>query len=460
MVSWTPDLDRVRGPISWRISAALSHDIQTGRLSAGEQLPTHRTLARELGVTVNTVTKAYAEAERNKLVVSRTGRGTFVKSFPEEMENDASLPRMTIDFERNITSNTHFNPILNRLFGTLARRGSLHGLVDFQPNPGANRHRAAGAHWIQRRGIDAKPDQIIVCNGAQEGLFATLSAIARPTDTVLTEKLNHIGVRDIADILQINLRGVETDEEGLIPEALDEAYGLEENVVAVLAHPTNHNPTNEFASLERREAVAEFVGRTGLFLIEDDTFGHLSADDVPTYATIAPDRCIYLCGLSKSVAVGMRLGYILACSSMRNRLIGRLNKLHGHSPALSGEIAASLIEQGSADEMVAWHRNEARTRQKLACEILGLDSASIPPSYHRWIKLPEPWRANDFAAELRTHGVLISPADKFSVDRSPAPHAFRVALGAVPDLTRLEEGLKTIAEGLRLGSNRILPAQQ
>ncbi len=450
-------MDEARGPLYWRISAALARDIQTGRLSAGEQLPTHRLLARELGVTVNTVTKAYAEAERNNLVVSRTGRGTFVKSFPEEMENDAALPRVTIDFGRNITSSTQFNPIFNRLFGALSRRGSLHGLLEYQPNPGANRHRAAGARWLKRRGIDANPDQIIVCNGAQEGLFATLSAITRPRDTVLTEKLNYTGIRFIADILHINLRGVETDDQGLIPEALEHAYRHEDNVAAVLANPTNHNPTNAHAPLERRMAIAKFAGQAGLFLIEDDTFGHLSANDTPTYATIAPDRCIYICGMSKSIAAGFRLGYVLACPSLRDRLINSLNKIHGSSPALTGEIAALLIEQGSAEEIVAWHRDQARIRQLLACDVLGLDSTILPPSYHRWIDLPEPWRADDFAAELRTHGVLISPADKFSVDRSPAPHAFRLAMGAEPDMTRLKEGLKVIAHGLSLDSNHLLP---
>src|SRR3546814_15344356 len=73
---WLPNLDQVRGPLYWRIHAALASDVRSGRLAPGERLPTHRTLARALGVTVNTVTRAFAEAERSGLVVSRVGRGT------------------------------------------------------------------------------------------------------------------------------------------------------------------------------------------------------------------------------------------------------------------------------------------------------------------------------------------------------------------------------------------------
>src|SRR3546814_18372704 len=91
-LTWLPNLDQVRGPLYWRIHAALANDIRAGRLAAGEQLPTHRTLARTLGVTVNTVSRALAEAERSALVVSLVGRGTFVKGFHYDLVGDNAGP--------------------------------------------------------------------------------------------------------------------------------------------------------------------------------------------------------------------------------------------------------------------------------------------------------------------------------------------------------------------------------
>src|SRR3546814_14496488 len=79
--------------------------------------------------------------------------------------------------------------------------------------------------------MEAGPGQVIVCNGAQEGLLTSLSAIARPRDTVVTEKLNYAGVRHIARSLDLNLRGVECDAQGMLPDALEVAC-QQENVAA------------------------------------------------------------------------------------------------------------------------------------------------------------------------------------------------------------------------------------
>src|SRR3546814_8763980 len=108
-LTWLPNLDQVRGPLYWRIHAALANDIRAGRLAAGEQLPTHRTLARTLGVTVNTVSRAFAEAERSALVVSRVGRGTYVKGFPEDLVGANDGPLEILDLSVNVATSDSFN---------------------------------------------------------------------------------------------------------------------------------------------------------------------------------------------------------------------------------------------------------------------------------------------------------------------------------------------------------------
>ena len=446
--AWVPDLDEAKGPLYWRIAAALARDVRSGRLGVGEQLPTHRALADILGVTVNTVTKAYAEAERNGLIVSRTGRGTYVKGFPEEMANGAAPPREMINLAANVTSSSAFNPVFNRLLGALSRRGSLHGLLDYHPHPGLDRHRSAGARWITRRGVEATPDRVSVCTGAQEGLLAVFSAIARPRDTILTEMLNYAGVRYIADTLHLNVRGVEIDAQGLVPDALEAACQMN-RVAAILCNPTNHNPTTATASLERRKAIVEIAGRAGALLVEDDIFGHLTGQGLPPLAALAPDRCVYVCGTSKSIAAGLRVGYLLPPAALVNRIIDSLQTMHWSSPALMGEIATLLIEEGHADEFVAWHRREALARQKLARSILGLGDDRAASGYHLWLPLPEGLHTAHFVSELRRQGVLVSPSDQFVVDGGPVPDAVRLALGSIADHERLEQGLKLTAACLR-----------
>ncbi|NIA70446.1 PLP-dependent aminotransferase family protein [Pelagibius litoralis] len=446
--SWLPDLDLTRGPLYWRIQGALAEDIRSGRLAAGERLPTHRALADALGVTVNTVTKAFAEAERTGLIVSRVGRGTYVKGFPEEMQLDNGKAQDVIDLCQNIAVTDTLDPLLNRLLGALSRRGSLHGLLQNHPHPGIARHRNAGARWIKRRGIEAQPGQVLLCNGGQDGLMAIFLAIARPGGTILTEKLNYAGIRFVARCLNLNLRGVESDEQGIIPDAL-EAACKQENVSAILVTPTNHNPTNVFTPLERRKALVEIAGRAGTLLVEDDAFGHLTGNKVPTLTALAPDRCIYVCGLSKSMAGGLRVGYVLAPAALVSGLVNSLRTMYSVYPTLMAEIATSLIEEGQADEFVGWHRREARERNDLAREVLGLGNGPEGvSSYHLWLPLPEGRRAVDFVADLRAEGVLVAPPEKFTVDHQPAPNAVRLALGSVRDRERLKEGLRRVADCL------------
>jgi DNA-binding transcriptional MocR family regulator len=113
-----------------------------------------------------------------------------------------------------------------------------------------------------------------------------------------------------------------------------------------------------------------------------------------------------------------------------------------------GEIATVLIEEGIAEQFLAGHRREARERMALAQAVLGGIPMPACPTYHLWMPLPPPWRANEFAGEVRRRGVAISPADYFAIGRGPTPHAVRISLGGVREHRRLTAGLTVIAESL------------
>lgn len=451
---WKPILPNAR-PIYQGILTALENDISSGRLASGERLPTHRQLAQHLDVTTGTVTKAFTEAERRGLIVSRVGRGSYVLQFPENIIAADSEPKGLIDLSVNTIMIEPFNNALNRVFGALSRRKSLYGLLEYHPIPGLERHRAAGAKWLQMRGIDAPPDRVILCSGAQEGLLAVLATVTKPGDSILTEHLNYAGIKRLADLFHLGIRGVQTDEQGLKPESLRRA-AAGARVSAILCSPTLHNPTNAIMSLERRQEVLSIARELGALVIEDDSYGHLSGDTTPTMASLDPDHTIYLCGTSKSIAPGLRIGYVLSPANLTARLSEGFHATSWTSPSLMGEVATVLIEDNIAERFVAWHRKEAAARVAMAREILGKpDLAPDCPTYHVWFQLPPPWRASEFVAEVRLSGVLISPAEVFAVDRSSAPHAVRISLGGVSDRVRLAEGLRVIAETIVARPNAV-----
>jgi DNA-binding transcriptional MocR family regulator len=354
-----------------------------------------------------------------------------------------------IDLSVNTVTIEPFNNALNKVLGALSRRKSLFGLLEYHPVPGLLRHRAAGAKWLRLRGIETHPDNVILCNGSQEGLMATLATVTKPGDAVLTESLNYAGIKRLADLFRLDIRGVPTDGHGLRPDMLlDAAKGI--RVGAILCSPTLHNPTNATMPLERRREILSIASKLDSFLIEDDSNGHLSGDERPTVTSIDPDRCIYLCGTSKSMAPGLRIGYMVAPTSILPRLSDGVHATSWTSPSLMGEITSVLIEEQIAEGFLSWHRKEAVERMKMAEDILGLsDIFPNCPTYHLWLQLPAPWRANEFTAHLRLGNTLVSPAEAFAVDRSPAPHAIRVSLGGVAERSRLAEGLHVIAQALK-----------
>jgi DNA-binding transcriptional MocR family regulator len=116
-------------------------------------------------------------------------------------------------------------------------------------------------------------------------------------------------------------------------------------------------------------------------------------------------------------------------------------------------VASAWIRDGTADALVEARRKEARERQALARERLaGADYDSHPEAYYVWLRLPEPWRSDAFAAEARARGVVVTPSEAFAVGRGAAPHAVRLCLGAARRRETLVLGLDRVAELLRGGA--------
>jgi DNA-binding transcriptional MocR family regulator len=117
---------------------------------------------------------------------------------------------------------------------------------------------------------------------------------------------------------------------------------------------------------------------------------------------------------------------------------------------LTAAVASSWIVSGTADAILAERRREARARQTLAREALaGADFDAQPEAYYVWLRLPEPWRRDTFAAVLQARGVALTSAEAFAVGRDPAPHAVRLCLGAARSRDTLSRGLGLVADVLR-----------
>lgn len=449
---WLPERIDGDGPMYLQIAEALEKDIHAGRLAAGERLPTHRELARRVGVNVMTITRAYAEAGRRGLVEGEVGRGTFVS---DRQAASASFARFQtsddyVDFHLSLPA---IEPDVLDLPGTMAEVvKSIPGekLLHHYQIAGLPDHREAGARWVSRSGLDAGGDRIIVCGGAQHAMSMTLMTVSAPGDTILTEELTYAGLKSLASIFQLRLQGVEMDDEGLRPDSLDEAC-KRSGARTLYVTPTLQNPTGVIMSVRRREQLAEIIERHELTVVEDDTAGLLTPTAAPPLAALVPERTFYVTSLAKTVSAGLRVGYVLAPSGpdsrgIVDRITARVAGVGWIVSPVMGEAVTRLIDSGRADTMVSWKREEIAVRRDLLDEKLGhLGSTSHATSPHIWLPLPSPWRSDDFVAEARQHGVALTGSEAFIVGRANAPHSVRVCVATPLKRERACMGIARLA---------------
>ncbi|THF63525.1 aminotransferase-like domain-containing protein [Pseudothauera rhizosphaerae] len=443
------------------IAEALAQGILNGRIDAGSKLPPLRILADELSVTVGTINRAYTEIERQGLVTSRVGDGTYVLS-PGERANEGEFENApggrpgVIDLSRN----THIPGEESALLGeALARLGGdrrrLAQLGEYLPDSGLSRHREAGAQWLGLSGREVAVDQVIVTNGAQHALLCAMMATLRKDDLIVSEHLTYPGLVAAARALGMRLSGLAIDAQGLLPEALEEACS-QQRVHALYCTPTIHNPTTGTMDSQRRQAIADICLRHNLRIIEDDAHGVLVERHPPSLTQFAPTHTITISSLSKAVSAGLRVGFVAAPRSLIGRIASAVRTSCWMATPLAAEVGSGWILDGTAAALCEHQRTEIRRRKALVAAILAsLEVRTDEDSYHYWIALPEPWRASELVSQLEERGVLVKAAEAFAVGRIGVPQCIRASISGADD-EGLIQGIGQLVETIQEGPYRAI----
>jgi DNA-binding transcriptional MocR family regulator len=424
------------------LAGAIAADVQSGRLRPGDRLPPQRDLADALGVTVTTVTRGYAEAERRGLVRGHVGRGTFVSppAFAPLRASTAGL----VDLATNALLPHADASALRASLAALAARSSPEHLFNYHPHGGRPEHRVALAAWLATRGVPADAANTMLTSGAQHAMTVAVATLTAPGDVVLCESVTYTGMRSLAHHLHVDARPVAMDDEGLIPDALEDA-ALESGARLVYCMPTVQNPTGRVMSMKRRQEIARVAARTNLFVIEDDVYGYL-VESVTPLCALAPDRTFYLSSLSKCLVPGLRVGVLRAPPGWIDRIIGAVFATTVMGSPLDAAAAVAWLGDGTSDRVIVWKRQEIRARQQIARAVLGDRVTGSATSQHAWVQLPARWTAEDFVREARQRGVLVTPGRDFAVARHEAPNAVRVCLGPPPERASVRQALQTLAD--------------
>lgn len=438
---WLPNLDGRKGPVYRAIADAIDEDVERGTLRAGARLPPHRDLADHLGLTVTTITRAYAEASRRGLTSGHVGRGTFIRG-REIDDNDSDG---LLDLGINILMP---DKEIAQLEVHLMRRRTLPWmqLLRYAPKRGHLRHRQAMAAWLAYLGLPANPEQIVLTAGAQHGLATTLAALLGPGDTLLVEDLTYSGMRVLAQQMHVKVRGVAMDAEGLKPDALEAACRASRASV-LYCMPRLQNPTSAVMSEKRRRQIAAVAEKCRLTVIEDDTYGFLSPERWPL-ARLIPHRCVFVTSLSKSLFPGMRLGCAVAPPAILDKISNAVWATMITTSAIGADLLSGWIEDGTAARIADWKRHEGAARQAIAKRLLaGQRYQTHPSSHHLWLSLPPRWSSEGFVAQARTRGVVLNASSEFAAGLEQ-PRAVRLCIGTPRTRATLEQALTRVSECL------------
>lgn len=427
------------------IADAIAAQIRDGKLGPGTQLPTVRVLMQEHGIALATAYRVYAELEAAGLVVGETGRGTFVR--------DTSLPRVAgllqetaqraaVDLSFNYPMLPGQVEMLRDGLRGIAASGDLESMLHLAPQGGRPHERSVVARHLRNRGIRVPAEQVLIVNGAQQGLATAVMGLLKPGDLLAVDALSYPGLKALAQAHRLELCSVPLVNDRSDLDALERLCRARP-VRAIYSMPTMHNPLGSILSAVERARLAAIAEQHDLLIIEDGAYAFLAEPAPRPLFTLAPHRTVYVSGLSKSVAAGLRIGMVAAAPELIPALELAIRVTSWNTPSLTVALACRWIESGEVDALEEGKRRDARERQRAARSVLrGCDVTSHPSSYYLWLSLQQGLRADEVAAQLQSNGVSVVTAAPFATTKH-VPQALRLAIGTV-SLERLKVALEKV----------------
>ena len=449
------ELDRSRPRrLRAQIEGGLRDAISTGRLSPGTSLPSTRALAADLGVTRGVVVGAYDQLLAEGYLLARQGAGTVVNSAP--VSTDRAVVAATrpapavIDFLPSIPELSEFP----RTAWLRATRAALHALPDRYfgySNPrGLPQLRRAVAEYLGRvRGVVADTDQVVICNGFAHGLsLVARQLIDTGHTTFAVEDPGHSGQRAELRFLGARDDPVPVDGDGIVVDTLRRSPAR-----AVLVTPAHQFPTGAVLSPPRRRALIAWARDVDGYVIEDDYDAEFRYDKHPVGAMqgLAPDRVIYCGTLSKSLAPGLRLGWLVLPSPLVAPIAAsRMLIDHATSTPMQATFA-EFLGNGDLDRYLRRMRRVYRQRRDVLVDALArwLPDATlsgIAAGLHVLVTLPPGTDDMAVVEQAADRGVRIYPLGEYCVakTRDAAP-AILLGYGNLT-LPSIEEGVRILAD--------------
>ncbi|RVK85230.1 PLP-dependent aminotransferase family protein [Sinorhizobium meliloti] len=321
-------------------------------------------------------------------------------------------------------------------------------LLRYHKFQGTADDRTIAAKWIgEAFQAPVDPDRILVTNGTQNALWLILLTQIGTGNTVLVEDLSYYAFRQLARLAGIRIESVAMDDQGAVPEDFERQCRLL-SPKALYLQPTLHNPTSIIMSRQRRQDLVDVARKHGVSIIEDDVYGSLPDQAPSPFAELAPELTWYATSPAKTVAPGIKIGYLVAPSPLAAKHTFDLVNIVStwHAAPISNALSRIWIENGITSKIRDAIRSEIRERQTIAATILeGMAYQTNPSSVYLWLKLPDVIPQQKFISALAEKDVILRPGEMFFTDPAQVTNHVRIVLGSPESRAALAHGLTIIA---------------
>ena len=445
-LTWMPKRKTLKRPIYKALVNRMENDVNEGILLPGTKLPSQRELADFLDINFTTVTRAYKLSEQLGLTYGLIGKGTYIAQTANKTISISSLYKDSL-FELGLNSSfEQCNNMLNTTVADVANKSSLESLLNYKNAVGTVFQRQVALNYLVKLGIKTKIDNIAITSGGQNALTIILLGLFNPNDRIAVDRFTYANFIELAKMINIKLVPIDFDSEGMRPEYLDKAC-KNSDLHGIYLMTGCSNPTGIRMSEKRCRLLAEVIKKNKLIVIEDDYLGFIGMgkeNKMVKLSSLLPDQSVYICSMSKPVATGLRVGYLVFPDDYRQALQQSLCNINVKTSSLDAEIITQALLNGSAYKIMHKKIQLALKANTIFSNIFVAEQTKHKniPAFIKWL----PLKKNNIGAEaieslLLANGIRVFHSDRFLVGPKIKHEFLRISLSATKTIELLEPAL-------------------
>lgn len=448
-IDWIPD-KKSKEPVYKQIINYISNKISCGHWTIGSTLPSQRALAQQFGVNRSTVVRAVEELSSYGILEGCSGKGTKVasntwsllmSSSPPDWGNylkagtfKANVPTIQainkLEFEDGIIR-LGTGELSPDLFPGKMMADIFQNLPECIPSLnylgplGLSELREALSKRLKKQGIDAPPSCILITSGSLQALQLISVCMLKPGSTIYTEAPSYLKSLQVFQSAGMKLSGIPMDRDGILYWHIPKRRNLENALLYTI--PNFHNPTGILMSDTRRQELFRFCTNNCLPIIEDNAYSDLWFDEEPPKSMKTMDKngmILYLGTISKTLAPGLRIGWLVGPQSVVERLGDVKMQTDYGASSISQWVMTQLISSGSYDDYLNSLRYELKKRRDLALSVLKLHFKDIAywnvpmGSFYIWLNLTVNVSTEQLFYALLKERILINPGSVYDFNKN------------------------------------------